>query len=153
MNYNERLINISSQLLGTTGVIRKENINIASSTIFGETVKIADKKQFNDIGCSKIKEEREKYIITEDGLFYANFSDYFKVELATNPESGYYSENLVWLKERYGIRIGKPQASRENFEKNGVGVYIINCKDYLRDQRDKKNHKNKILSKGYISEL
>ena len=54
------------------------------------------------------------------------------------PDSEYYSEYLVSLRNNYGIKVGKPQPdSSGNIAKNIVGVYIIDYERYLSDMEEK----------------
>lgn len=76
--------------------------------------------------------------ITKDGLFYSNFSDRFQLALATIPDSEYYSEHLVKLRDTYGITIGKPMPdSNGNLPSDSrvIGVYIVNYRKYLIDKK------------------
>lgn len=82
--------------------------------------------------------EQKKFIITEEGLFYSNFSDHFIATLFTMEGSDHYSEYLVWLRENYGITVGQPQPdSAGNTAENSVGIYIVNYRKYLSDMREK----------------
>lgn len=86
------------------------------------------------------KKLEKKRIITEDGLFYTNYSDRFKLASATVEGTEYYSEYLVWLREKYGIKVGKPQpyANGEMSEdSNACGVYIVDYQRYLADTKEK----------------
>lgn len=108
--------------------------------ILGDDCMIIDKN--NEI---KIK-ENNKIIITEDGLFYSNFSDRFKADLATIEGSDFYSEYLVWLKENYGIKVGEPQLytnGKMPEDSRVCGIYIVDFKRYLAD----KEIKGKIIIK------
>ena len=71
--------------------------------------------------------------ITEDGLFYSNF-DRKKFPLFLMPESENYSEYLVWIKDNYGIKIGRPQLdSAGSVTRNTIGIYIVDYERYLSD--------------------
>ena len=81
---------------------------------------------------------QEKSIITEEGLFYSNFSDSFKAALATIEGSPSYSEHLVWLSENYGIKVGQPQPDTAgNIAENSIGIYIVDYPKYLSDMKEK----------------
>lgn len=84
------------------------------------------------------KESKEaKRIITDRGLFYSNF-DRFKFNLFLMPDSEYYSEHLVMLRDTYGIVIGEQQPDAEgNIHENTIGVYIEDYPRYLSDLDDK----------------
>ena len=84
-------------------------------------------------------------IVTDDGLFYSNFTDSFRVGLAIIPGTDTYSEYLVWLKENYGIKISKPQ-KYPGMKKDtmSVGVYIVNYQKYLKDLESKYDVKQKV---------
>lgn len=78
-------------------------------------------------------------IITEEGLFYSNFSDRFRAGLATIEASNYYSEHLVWLRDNYGIRVGKPHPYPNGEmpkDSRVVGVYIVDYPKYLKDKQE-----------------
>lgn len=78
-------------------------------------------------------------IITEDGLFYTNFSDRFQAALATIEGSDFYSEYLVWLRENYGIKVGNPQPDSNGKmpeDSRVCGIYIVNYQKYLSDLND-----------------
>lgn len=78
-------------------------------------------------------------IITEDGLFYTNFSDRFRAGLATIEGSDSYSEYLAWIKENYGIKVGNPQPDSNgkiSEDSRVCGIYIINYQKYLSDLND-----------------
>ncbi len=83
---------------------------------------------------------QQKRIITEQGLFYSNF-DKFKFNLFLLPDSDYYSENLVKLRDEYGLVIGEqqPDATGQMHE-NTIGIYI---KDYSRYLSDKEKQSEK----------
>lgn len=91
-------------------------------------------------------EEREtNKIVTDDGLFYSNFGDYSRVQAATISGTSTYSRHLVWLKENYGIKVGKPQkypGMREDTKL--VGVYIVDYEKYLKDLESKYGVKQKV---------
>lgn len=77
--------------------------------------------------------EEKKRIITEAGLFYSNF-DRFKFNLFLMPDSDCYSENLVRLRDEYGIVVGEQQPdSAGQTHENTIGVYIVDYPRYLRD--------------------
>ncbi len=97
------------------------------------------------------KENREsKRIITDQGLFYSNF-DKFRFNLFLMPDSEYYSEHLVMLRDTYGIAIGEqqPDANGESHE-NTIGVYIVDYPRYLSDLDDK--YKKTYNSDGSLSQ-
>ncbi len=92
-----------------------------------------------------------KRIITEDGLFYSNY-DKETFTTIGDPEGKYdpdrvllfslrpekFSEDLLYLRETYGIKIGKPQPwSNGVVSDNQVGVYIVDYKRYLSDMQEK----------------
>lgn len=79
----------------------------------------------------------EGMIITEDGLFYTNIKDIGK-DLVFDEESIYYDEELVRIRDNYGIKIGKQQSPEGiNFD-DLVGVYIVDYNRYLIDEREKR---------------
>lgn len=82
----------------------------------------------------EIKTNNEgKIIITEDGLFYSNF-DRFRFPLFLLPGSDCYSENLVQLRDTYGLAVGEQQPdSAGQTHENTIGVYIKDYKKYLSD--------------------
>lgn len=87
-----------------------------------------------------MNEQNEKNIITEEGLFYSNFSDRFQLGLATIDGSNNYSEYLVWLRDNYGIKVGKPQPQSNGqipMDGRTVGIYIVDYQKYLSDIQEK----------------
>ncbi len=91
--------------------------------------------------------KNNKYIITEDGLFYSNYDKKLFTTIGdTNaiidpdrvllfslcPDK--FSKELLRIKELYGVKIGKPQPmSNGVINDNQVGVYIVDYKRYLND--------------------
>lgn len=72
-------------------------------------------------------------------MVYFNFSDRFKLGLATIPGSKYYSKHLVRLKDTYGIAIGKAMPYSNGdlpLDSRVIGVYIVNYQNYLSDLKD-----------------
>lgn len=94
-------------------------------------------KEYNEL-------DTKESIITEDGLFYSNFSDRFRLVLATIEASDKYSEYLVWLRDTYGIKIGKPYHSNGTISENDreIGVYIVDYQRYLSDRQRKLDELN-----------
>ncbi len=96
-----------------------------------------------------IREEdmnNEKFIINEDGLFYSNF-DRLALPLYLIEGSESYSENLVKLRDIYGIKIGEQQPTNGEMIDGLIGVYIVNYQKYLSDLREKqKADSNKASS-------
>lgn len=90
--------------------------------------------------------ENDNYIITEDGLFYSNFSDWFELGLSTIPESENFNATLVWLRENYGIKIGKAQPYPNGTvptDSRVCGVYIVNYQKFLSDEKNGFLQKNR----------
>lgn len=71
-------------------------------------------------------------IITEDGLFYANFNsmDYTLALLEGSPK---YSPELIYIKDNYGLKRGAVQEPFEDSNLYRFGLYIVNWEAYLKD--------------------
>ena len=103
-----------------------------------------DKQILKKILLEKQKELLQKTnpIITEDGLFYSNFSDRFQVALRFVQGAKTYSSHLVNLKNQYGIKISKPyNPDNTKMSSTAVGVYIVNFEKYLQDKNMEKKEK------------
>jgi len=152
---------IRNDLLETLALMQEAQINVKNPEVFNKVVKMIkdvenalgmDSYSIDEDTVESNEGQQQKYIITEDGLFYTNYSDRFKAGLATIPESENYSEYLVYLRENYGIKIGKPQYnSNVDIPKNdmSVGVYIVDCSRYLKDiQQSSSNLENIKIGKS-----
>lgn len=82
----------------------------------------------------KSEDIESRRIITEDGLFYGNFKE-SKFNLFLMPDSEYYSEELVRIRDTYGIVIGEqqPDSDGQTYE-SLIGVYIEDYPRYIRDK-------------------
>lgn len=101
-----------------------------------------------DTFISDIISQNEKSIITDEGLFYKNYSDRFKAGLAVTKGSDTYDEHLVWLKENYRIKVGKPQPKQlEELSEESIGIYIVDYVKYLSDMKDNEENDVDAVSK------
>lgn len=115
-------------------------------------------KQKKAVYCTNYKElyakqdVAEKYtedgrIITDDGLFYSNY-DKELFMTPGDPDGKYdpdrtllfslcpwnFSQELLKIREKYGVKVGKPQPwSNGVISDKQVGVYIVDYKKYLKD--------------------
>lgn len=87
----------------------------------------------NEIMNNTNEKEHNKRIITEEGLFYSNF-DRLKLPLSLIEGSKSYSENLVRIRDTYGLKVGEQQPDASGMiHENTVGVYIVDYQRYLMD--------------------
>lgn len=87
----------------------------------------------NEIMNNTNEKEHNKRIITEEGLFYSNF-DRLKLPLSLIEGSASYSENLVRIRDTYGLKVGEQQPDASGMiHENTVGVYIVDYQRYLMD--------------------
>lgn len=76
-------------------------------------------------------EKKSETIITTDGLFYSNFGSITSFESSSRSD-----KYLIWLKENYGLNIGKAQPYINGAmpeDSHVIGVYIKDYKKYLSD--------------------
>lgn len=82
-------------------------------------------------------------IITKDGLFYSNF-DRFELPSYLISSSKNYSENLIFLRNKYGIKIGQAQPDNTgHIIENTIGVYIVDYNSYLSDIKNQSSKKSR----------
>lgn len=78
----------------------------------------------------------KEQIITQDGLFYKNFSSTeYTLSLLEGSES--YSPELIYISDNYGLKRGVEQEPKIDNGQFSFGLYIVDWQNYLEDTKNK----------------